>query len=505
MKQIIHILSKDLRHYAWAWITLLACAVIEIYLLGTTAGFLENTTNEALSMLVSVIRGILFFIIIVMVVQEETLVDPSAYWLSRPIGRGRLLVSKLLFVLILIGIFQIADVTTLLMNGGSDRIIYALFEILIMLAIWQAQIFLAAQTRNLPHYLLLTVSIYVGIFVFIGTIAYVVSIIISSELNFNWGLLPATISEHWLILIQTLFWLSVGLALLFFVYLKRRIFIAWLLLIPAICVSILLTPNDNFIGVFEEREQLNTAQTLQLNHLLKGSYSEIDGDTFTEVIAVFAVNEAYAKNNLWAIVYASKIQINGKEFELETHHDIKRFKRFEHETGNLYSISLGHAKISDLKGDESNVSVFGFLQLRCTVQTKVGTMNLQEGETYSKGGNRLVIQSITRNDNELELSLNGYVPRYSLEPRLLSAYEDRFDANFSFGLARNDQKNVIDFNLSYNIDSSVNICKAKIKTPFKNEASLKDYCLNVYMRKISNSERVNLKQSAVSFQNKPEE
>lgn len=148
MKQILHILSKDLRRYAWAWITLLCCAGIGVYLQGTTTGLLDNGLNRSLGMLTSMVGGILFFFVIVMVVQEETLADPDAYWLSRPISRGKLLASKLLFLLILIGIGQISELIVLVMNGGAARAPYALMGILTALATWQSQVFLAAQSRS---------------------------------------------------------------------------------------------------------------------------------------------------------------------------------------------------------------------------------------------------------------------------------------------------------------------------------------------------------------------
>lgn len=500
MKQIFHILGKDLRRYAWAWMTLLACASIDVYLLGTTAGLLDSKPNEALAMLTSLIGGILFFVIVVMVVQEETLADPDAYWLSRPIGRVRLLASKFLFLLLLIATFQIAEAVTLVMNGGGARTPYALLESLGMLAAWQAQIFLAAQTRSLPHYLLLVVSIIVGFYAFTLSLVFFHFSLLGSMFDSDWGMLPPTIAGHWLAWIQTLFWLVSGLLLLTFLYLKRRALVAWLLLFPVIFLASLLTPGDSILGIISTRHYGNKNEEIKLDHLRKGSTTHIHGDEFIEVLAVFSVSGEAAGQDIWASVLSPKLKIAGREFDLKTDDGIKRFHV---ESGNLRSITLGYAKRADLKGDESSLSVRGLLNLSTSVQTPVGTLNLQEGATYVGGGNRLIVRSITRDDNDLEVELAGCVPTYSLEPYHSAKSDEPFDGRFSFALANRDLKGVRDFQLSHSFAFNSKLARGTIETTLPRTAPLEDYRITVFLRKVTNTIALSLGESAVSLKDEP--
>lgn len=496
MKQIFHILGKDLRRYAWAWLTLLACASVDVYLLGTTAGLLDSRVNQALAMLTSLVGGILFFVILVMVVQEETLADPDAYWLSRPVGRMRLLASKILFLLFLIAAFQIAEALTLVMNGGGARTPYALLESLGMLAAWQAQIFLSAQTRSLPHYLLLVVSITVGFYAFTLCLVFLNFSIMGSMLDFDWGLLPPTISAHWMAWIQTLFWLASGLALLTFLYLKRRVFAAWLLLVPVIILASLLTPGDSFLGIYSTRHYDNTKAEIKLDHLRKGSTTHIHGDEFVEVLAVFTVGGEAAGRDLWASVLSPKLEIAGREFDLKKDDGIQRFHV---ESGNLRSISLGYAKRADLKSAESGLSVHVLLNLSTSVQAPVGTLNLQEGATYVGGGNRLIVRSITRDDNDLDVELAGSIPFYRFEPHDSAKSDEPFEGRFSFALTPRDMQGMRDFQLSHGFAFNSKLALGTIHTELPRNTPLEDYRITVFLRKVISTAFLSINESNASL------
>lgn len=496
MKQILHILGKDLRRYAWAWLTLLACASADVYLLGTTAGLLDSRPNEALAMLTSLIGGILFFVTMVLVVQEESLADPDAYWLSRPVGRVRLLASKLLFFLILILGFQITDAINLIMNGGGARTPYALLETLGILAVWQAQIFLAAQTRSLPRYLLLVVSIIVGFYALILGMIFCHIPALNSLLTMDWGLLPPTIAHHWLAWIQTLFWLVSGLALLAFLYLKRRPLVAWALLVPVILLAGLLTPGDSLFGIISTKHYGNKNEDIKLDHLRKGSTTHIHGDEFVEILAFFAVSGEAAGGDIWASVLSPKIRIAGKELDLKADDGIKRFNV---ETGNLRSISLGYIKRADLKNDESGFSVDGLLNLSTSVQTPVGTLNMQEGAAYVGGGNRLIVRSITRDDDDLEVDLAGSIPAYRFEPNHSAKIDEPFGGRFSFALLHRDMKEVRDFHLSTGFGFNNKIARGTIRTKLSRKAPLEDYTITVFQRKVTGTAFLSIDESAVSL------
>lgn len=496
MKHILHILNKDLRRYAWAWVTLLACAAIEVYLHGTTAGLLNSDFNNALSMLSSMIGGILFFIVIVMVVQEETLVDPDAYWLSRPIARGKLLASKLIFLFSLIAIYKVSETITLILNDGTARIPFALLGLLGALAVWQAQVFLAAQTRSLPRYLLLVVSIFVGFYALMFGLMFLVTAAIGFDFDFDWGQLPSTLPAHWLALIQTGYWLLVGLGLLLLIYCRRRILAAWLLLIPAALIAGILTPNDQFLGFDTTTYFDSEKKGLQLLHLDKGNTMQTAGDEFVEVRAVFALSDELASRDVWAVVSSSRVRHNGSDIELNSDQGSQRFRE---ERSNRRSIRLGYAKRDELRGDESDLSVEFSLALTFSEQIPVDSLEIAEGATHVGGGNRLVIRSILQDDDELSIRFAGSVPTYAFEPRATRSTNEPFDGRFSFALANRGGQALRDFRLSQSWSGMGNISEGKIETFLPEDASPSDYLITVFAREITGTAFDYIRQSSVSF------
>ena len=121
MNQILHILKKDLWRYKWAFLALIGFAGIDIYLRGTTAGLMGTPLNLALSLMNSSVSTILFLVIVVLVVQEETLVDSDADWISRPVGRSKLLISKLISLFLLLCITQIKETALLLITLHEEK------------------------------------------------------------------------------------------------------------------------------------------------------------------------------------------------------------------------------------------------------------------------------------------------------------------------------------------------------------------------------------------------
>ncbi len=494
MNQILHILQKDLRRYAWAWITLLCCAAIEIYLHGTTAGLLESGLNEGLSMLTSMIGGILFFVVIVMVVQEETLADPDAYWLSRPIGRGKLLVSKLIFLLILIAAYQISETISLIMNGGGARAPFALLEMITALAIWQAQVFLSAQTRSLPRYLLLVVSIFVGFYVFMFGMMFLTSVFDGFDFDLDIGALPSTTPTHVLALIQTLLWLFVGMGMLTLIYCRRQTLLAWLVLLPASFVAGVLTPNDGSLGFASESYMSPNA--LELDHLRKGGTMHTNGNEFIEVRAVFSVSDEFANQDLWSTVHSPQIRIDGETIELKAN---PMSERLHEEANGLHSVKIGYAKRSDLAGDESNLAVEFSLNVTFSEQVPVDSIELKEGATYVGGGNRLIVRSIYRNDDDLDVRLAGILPSYSFEPEPATTHNEPFNGKFSFALEDQDGRHLRDFRQSNSWGGMGNVTKGNIEVFLNENASIEDYRITVFTRKITGTTYDYIRSSDVSF------
>jgi len=502
MKQILHILSKDLRRYAWAWGTLLFCAGIEVYLQGTTAGLLDSSLNRGLSMLTSMIGGILFFIVIVMVVQEESLADPDAYWLSRPISRGKLLASKLLFVLILIGIGQISELIVLTMNGGAARAPYALLSILTALAIWQSQIFLAAQTRSLPRYLLLVVCLFIGFYALIFGMMFFADALFEWDFDFDWGQLPADTPEHWLSLIQTLYWFLVGLGILSLIYLRRRILIAWLLLIPALLFAAILTPRESFLGIDAGMELGafgEETHSLELDHLRKGGTMHTNGEELIEVRAAFKVYGETEAEDLWATVRSPALRMDGQTIELNNNNQMAS-QRLKEELDGNYSIRLGYALRNQLTGDELNLAVDFSLDITFSTQVEVGTLAIEEGATYVGDGNRLVIRSIYREDNNLKVTLAATLPSYSFEPDAAAPLSEAFEGKFSFALMTWEGKHLQDFRLSRSWNNMETATGGKIEAFLEDAATLEDFRIIVFAREITGNTFDYMKSSDISFQ-----
>lgn len=486
MKQILHILRKDLLRYAWAWITLACCAAIEIYLRGTTTGLLDTDLNQGLAMLSSMIGSILFFTVIVMVVQEESLADPDAYWLSRPVGRGKLLASKLGFLLLLIGIHQVADVVVLCLNDGASRIPYALLGTLSALAIWQSQVFLAAQTRSLPRYLLLLVCIIVGFYALSFAMLFLTFFGEFTSFDLDWGLLPSTLPAHWMVLIQTLYWLTIGLGILYFLYSRRRILLSWLMLIPAIIVSIALTPDNHFLGndFMSYLENGDQEKQLTLEYLEKGGTMQTNGEEYIEVRAVFSLKGMTQETDIWSTVMSPTLELEGKTIDLN---EIQGTQKFQVKGDQLRSVRIAYAKRDELKGNEANLSIRFTQRITLSNQVEVGNLALSEGSTYVGAGNRLVLRSTFRDDDKLNVEIASTIPSYSFEPGMPPTQNEAFNGKFSFALANKMGQAISDFQLSASWHGMGIPTKGTIQTYLLENEELTNYHIIVFAREITES------------------
>lgn len=483
MNQIIHILKKDLRRYAWAWITIAILAAIEIYLHGTSAGMRESGLNSMLTMITSMVGGILFFIVTVMVVQEESLADPDANWLARPIARGKLLAEKLLFILLLIGIYTLSHAVVLSLNSGASRLPYALLGILPSLALWQAQVFLAAQTRSLPRYLLLAIGLTVGFYVSMFVLFYTLESFSDSFPSFDVGMLPAETPSHIVTIIQTLFWLLAGLGILSFLYLKRRILISWLFLIPACFVAAVLTPSDSTLGI-DTYISFDNEISFELEKLRTNGTMYTNGSELTECLGIFEIDGDFTEKDIWVVVSGTTIQSGDKELELE---QFARSQRVKVESDGRGSFSLGYIKKESIEGSGQEYTVTCSLQVTRSEQIEVGRLPLEVGADYSGSGNRIVIKSLWRNDNKLTVDFAGYIPSFAFEPSFIEAPYEALEGKFSFALNQIQNGMFYDFNLSNSWGDFGTISEANAETPLDDNASLDNYEVIVYARQIDAS------------------
>jgi hypothetical protein len=486
MKQIWHILGKDIRRYAWALLTLLVFAGVQVYLLGTTAGLLESGLNDALAGITTFIGPVLFFFLVVLVVQEESLVDPHAYWVARPVNRLGLLLSKVLFVVLLLGVYRISETLILLLNGGVERAGWAWLGLLPALALWQPQIFLAAQTRSLPRYLLLVVALILGcqIALFLGSFWF-------GQLGWhlpNPGLLPPSLATHWLIGAQAAYWLLVGACLLGLLYIQHRRWLAWLLLVPAGLGALLLTPENNPRveidgGVLSMDEESEVG--LRLVEVRTGQTTFTQGEEFIELVAIFAVSGERQEQSLWARVFFVRFQQNGSSQNLPL---TAASQSFEVISPSQRSLSLGVLKASELPaaGDDAEFEIhFSLLNSALGALT---VLPLQEEATYVGGGNRMVVRSLTRRGEQLGLNVAASVPRFLLEPNRSVANGEPLRGTLSFALADREGQMLRFFSLSHRYSGSLKIVEAELQTSLPVEASLEDYRLLVMPREIQEVE-----------------
>lgn len=495
MNHILHIFKKDLRRYAWAWIPLVVFAVIEIYLYGTTSGIKESGLNGLLTVLTSTLGGILFFLVTVMVVQEENLADPDAYWLARPISRGTVLSEKILFILFLIAAYTLSQIVILILNGGSNRLYYSVLEILPSLAIWQAQIFLAAQTRSLPRYLLLTVGLTVAFYVSMFILVFFIDSIFSNW-NLDIGQLPTDIPSHVATIIQTLYWLVVGLSILCFLYFKRRILMAWLLLIPACFIALVLTPQKSVYGLGRQYT-FNNEINLTLDHLSTQGSIHTNGTEYTECIGVFSGEDDQFDQDVWVSVQAATINDGETDIEFDQYDRSQRLK--SHGNGQK-SLSLGYIKKGALKDLSGTFEVTCSLQIITSKQVETGRMPLKEGASYVGSGNRLVVQSIYRNDDKLEVNFAGFAPSFTFEAKGIDTGYEALNGRFSFALNRLSDGQRKDFNLSKSWAKLGTLQKADAETPLEDTAQLDDYEIIVFSRLINGQTWDHIRAESVNFE-----
>jgi hypothetical protein len=478
MTHILHILKKDLRRYTWAWMSLILLGAMQVYLQGTTTGMLETKLNQTLAILTSMVSALLFVLVIVMVVQEENLADPDAYWLARPIARGKLLAEKLIFVAFLCAIFTASEATILVLNDGLHRLGYQLLGIIPAVAMALGYVFLAAQTRSLPRFLLLVVCLLVGFTGFTLVVAFADGF---ADSIFDQGLLPADLDSHTLALIQTVYWFIVGIGILTVCYLSRRILIAWLLVFPALWGSILLTPSDSFFGNNFEFSQDNPIQ-LGIDHIRTTDSAQTGGDEYIALEAVFHPIENEDEHDLWISVQSINMNVGRKEINLRT---MSMSQRLWKRSDGKYYARIGSIKRSDLDAVGEDVDLHMVLRITESTQEEAGRLMLHEGETYVGNGNRLIVRSIYRSSEESSVYLAGVLPELSFEPRPIQTRYEAFQGQYSFALAsRYSTALTVDFDLSPSHEGFGAAQVAQLKVTLPQSEPLFHYEVVIYKRQV---------------------
>ena len=413
MKTALLILQKDLRRYAWAWLAVFAIAAIEVYLHGTAAGMAESSLNDLLGFFASVIGGILVFVLFVMVVQEENLADPDAYWLGRPFNRLQILAAKLAFIVLILLLFAASEALTLVLNGGASQALFAFGSVLSGLALWQGIVFLAAQTRSLPRFLLLVVGLVVGLY----ALSFAMMFFAFSQIELgNPGQLPADISPRSLALIQTLFWLLWGFLLLALYYRRRKRLHAWLLLLPGIFFAVLLTPRDSFVGVRMPFERESPEPELLEIHPT-GARRTINQVGYHEYAALLEWEKPALDGDLWATLQYASLSSDEDELDIDQTQSTRRVDVERDGEMLRFELDLGLLEAEKVEALGSEVRLSLSLTLSESEQVEIARVPLDGSESVRYEGGRLALRSFSQFEGRLQIDLAAYRPDFLDRPK----------------------------------------------------------------------------------------
>ena len=119
-----------------------------------------------LAMLVAILKLCLLTVIVSQAVQKDSTVGSTAFWLSRPISRGRLLASKALFLVLAVVLpTLLVEVVSLRVCGVTqDDTLRSIPQMVFLHAIGHPRLMmLAALTPNLPRLILSGIIVVVGL------------------------------------------------------------------------------------------------------------------------------------------------------------------------------------------------------------------------------------------------------------------------------------------------------------------------------------------------------
>ncbi len=493
MSQVLHILRKDLLRYRWAWITLLAVGGVKLYLLGTYAGLMDDEFNTILRFLVGVVDTVLLGVIAVMVVQEESLGDPDAYWLSRPFSRIGLLVAKLLFFcLIILGIHALAESIVLIMNDGPRRVIFPFLAIIGGLAFWVWVIFLAAQTRSFPRFLLRLFI--VGLVFVLASISLTYLADKADLLDDDWfGLLPHDMDASTVGLLQKGWWLAMGLTVLVVYYQTRRLRIAWLLLLPTLIGSILLTPNSDYqIHYDYESESALRDLDLKLVGFENAGYTVDDSGEWRSYSAIFTVDDAVNVDKLLIRVSSASAYKAGtvEDGYIEVMGGLSQPRKTTYKGQKAYAIDAFYLS-PDQYAVVKDKAVDYTLQMnvQTTQDTELVRIPIRKSSGFVHDGSRHVITDINSHQDELTIRFHTYSATFLFEDG-----SDMFDVDYvgitrlNYALINRNTGKIIGANSYPGFTGFSSTTSIGVRVPLAREISVSDYDLAVYKQSTDSSQ-----------------
>jgi len=159
MSRILHQLKKDLVHQRWAlagWATLLL-----VHLLVSGFQILRHVPNpQSTDQFAGLVASWVVFmplLLVILVVQTDTPVGTSAFWMTRPLRGAQMLAAKALFVVLLFVILPLAvEMIILLLRGAGTLTLLAIPEFsVVRLPVVLGAFALGAATQRFLHALTL--------------------------------------------------------------------------------------------------------------------------------------------------------------------------------------------------------------------------------------------------------------------------------------------------------------------------------------------------------------
>ncbi len=428
---VLHFLRKDFLRFRWAWIIFLVFGVLRIVRFTTDIGLADSGFADSLALLTGFLAGCLCFFVIVMAVQEETLADPDAWWRTRPIPRLRLLLEKVLFSGILVaGYYCVTDSLTLLLNDGASLIPYALGDGFYVMTFVLAQIFLAAQTRSLPRYLLFIVLLFLGLLIFQIVAGY---LLVESEFKLYYGMLPANVPDHWLVWIQVVFWLSLLSGTLMLYYKRQRKGFCWVLLIAGFFIAMAFLPSKE--GLSDRLIDSSFGEGGLTIRPVEGTFRQTgsasyNGEKKLTYSADFEVEGIGPNEELWFEPFSWTITAENGQTKFESDpNEFRGAHRLSPQSadgqmilvqGQMLRLNVGKVRQLD---DPVRVWING--EFSVVSPALMGPIEPREGASFVKDGRRFFIRSVVTHEDDVIFTFGAYLPTFMTEPSHPTIDSDR--------------------------------------------------------------------------------
>ena len=171
MSLIFHIIKKDIRRLKWfllgySLLVVIASSFNLRYLL-TSDNLILSMQLPMLSYLISFLSGLVGIVLVPLLVQEDSLVGTTSFWLTRPIRKMDLLKAKMLFLVSFLVLYPLMlEITVMLINGIALKYIgLAIPEIIIKNTVFIVPaLLLATLTLKFSRFAMVGISLYAGFY-----------------------------------------------------------------------------------------------------------------------------------------------------------------------------------------------------------------------------------------------------------------------------------------------------------------------------------------------------